>query len=65
MSYPAQAEGLVNKDNTISVAQGSTATPGATPGQGIKRIIYIYVCIYLYTPDLSIAETTLDVQLQF
>ena len=39
-------------DNTVSVAQGGTATPGATkqllvPDRAFKRIIYIYIC----TPD--------------
>ena len=55
-------------DNTVSVAQGGTATSGAikqlfATGQGIKRIIYIY--IYIYTPDQLNAETTLDVNLHF
>ena len=52
-------------DNTVSVAQGGTATPGATTGQGIKKIIYIYIYIYIYTPDPLNAETTLDVNLHF
>ena len=56
-------------DNTVSVAQGSTAT-----GQGIKRMIYIYIYIYIYniyiyiyiyTPDQLNAKTTLDVNLHF
>ena len=41
-------------DNIVSVAQGGTATPGATkqllpPDMVFKRIIYIY--IYIYMPD--------------
>ena len=60
-------------DNTVSVAQGGTATPGATkkllPPDRILRELYIYmyiymcVCvyIYIYTPDQLRAETTLDV----
>ena len=40
-------------DNTVSVAQGGTATPGATkqllpPDKRFKRIIYIYIYIYIY-----------------
>ena len=46
-------------DNTVSVAQGGTATPGATkqllpPDRVFKRIIYTY------TPDQLRAEITLD-----
>ena len=49
-------------DNTVSVAQGGTATPGATkqllpPDSVFKRIIY--------TPDQLKAEITLDVHLHF
>ena len=38
-------------DNTVSVAQGGTATPGATkqllpPDKVFKRIIYIYIYIH-------------------
>ena len=40
-------------DNPVSVAQGSTATPGATeqllpPDRVFKRIIYIYIYILLH-----------------
>ena len=53
-------------DNTISVAQGSTATPWATeqllPPDRVLKELYIYV-YYIYMPDQSIAETTLDVRL--
>ena len=39
-------------DNTVSVAQGGTATPGATkqllsPDRVFKKIIYIYIYIYI------------------
>ena len=54
-------------DNTVSVAQGGTATPGATkqllPPDRVLRESYIY--IYIYTPDQLNAETTLDVNLHF
>ena len=38
-------------DNTVSVAQGGTATPGATkqllpPDRVFKRNIYLYIYIY-------------------
>ena len=50
-------------DNTVSVAQGGTATPVATkqllPPDRVLKELYIYI----YTPDQSIAETTLDVHL--
>ena len=51
-------------DNTVSVAQGGTATPGVTkqllpPDRVFKRIIYIY------TPDQLRAEIKLDVHLHF
>ena len=52
-------------DNTVSVAQGGTATPGATkqllPPDRVLRESYIYI----YTPDQLNAETTLDVNLHF
>ena len=43
-------------DNTVSVAEGSIAIPGATkqlllPDRVFRRIIYIYIYIYIYTPD--------------
>ena len=50
-------------DNTVSVAQGGTATPGATkqllPPDRVLRESYIY------TPDQLNAETILDVNLHF
>ena len=54
-------------DNIVSVAQGGTATPGATkqllpPGR-VLRESYIY--IYIYIPDQLNAETILDVNLHF
>ena len=60
-------------DNTVSVAQGGTATPGATkqllPPDRVLResyvYTYIYIYIYIYTPDQLNAETTLDVNLHF
>ena len=59
-------------DNTVSVAQGGTATPGTTkqllpPHRIFKRIVYIYICIYIYiyTPDPLKAEITLDIHLHF
>ena len=54
-------------DNTVSVAQGGTATPGAAkqllPPDRILRESYIY--IYKYMPDQVNAETTFDVNLHF
>ena len=54
---------LTRGDNTVSVAQGSTAIPGATkqvlPSDRVLRELYIY------TPDQLRAETTLDVNLHF
>ena len=54
-------------DNTVSVAQGGTATPGATnqllPPDRVLRELYI--CIHIYTPDQLRAETTLDLNLHF
>ena len=59
-------------DNTVSVAQGGTATPGATkqllPPDRVLRESYIYniyIYIYIYMPDPLNAETTLDVYLHF
>ena len=50
-------------DNTVSVAQGSTATPRATkqllPRDRVLRELYIY--IYIYTPDQLRAEITLEI----
>ena len=52
-------------DNTVSVAQGGTATPSATkqllpPDRVFKTIIYIY--IYIHTQDQLKADITLDVR---
>ena len=56
-------------DNTVSVAQGGTATSGATKQlllpDRVLRELYIYIYIYIYTPDQLRAETTLDVNLHF
>ena len=56
-------------DNTVSVAQGGTATPGATkqllPPDRVLKESYIYIYIYIYTPDQLNAETTLDGNLHF
>ena len=56
-------------DNTVSVAQGGTATPGTTKQllllvRVFKRNIYLclYIYIYIYTPDQLKAEITLDVR---
>ena len=56
--------------NTVSVAQGGTATPGATkqllpPDRLLREYIYIYIYIYIYTPVHLRAEITLDVNLHF
>ena len=56
-------------DNTVSVAQGGTATPGVTkqlfPTDRVLRELYISIYMYIYTPDQLRAETTLDVNLHF
>ena len=56
-------------DNTISIAQGGTATPGTTkqllPPDRVIRELYIYIYIYIYTPDQLRRESTLDVNLHF
>ena len=48
---PCHHQPPTRSDNTVSVAQGSSATPGTTkqvllPGRVFKRIIYIYIYIY-------------------
>ena len=52
-------------DNTVSVAHGGTAIPGATkqllPPDKVLRELYIYI----YMTDQLRAETTLDVNLYF
>ena len=50
-------------DNTALVAQGGTATLGATKQLLPPDNIYIY--IYIYTPGQLNAETTLDVNFHF
>ena len=55
-------------DNTVSVAQGGIAAPGATkqllPPDRVLKELYIYIYIYIYNaPDQLRAETTLDVNL--
>ena len=55
-------------DNTVLVAQGGTATPGATkqllPPDRVFNI-YIYIHIHIYMPDQLKGEITLDVHLHF
>ena len=58
-------------DNTVSVSQGGTVTPGAAkqlfPSDRIFSVLYIYIyisIIYIYIYQLR-AETTLDVNLHF
>ena len=50
---------------TVSIAHGSTATPGATkqllPPDRVLRELYIYI----YAPDQLRAEITLDVNVNF
>ena len=53
-AIPCPHQLLTRSDNTVSVAQGSTATPGATkqllpPDRVFKRILYIYIYIYIHT----------------
>ena len=61
----------ISGDNTFSVTQGGTATPGATKqllllDRVLRELyIYIYIYIYIYTPDQLRAETTLEVNLHF
>ena len=54
-------------DNIVSVDQASTATSGHTqqllPPDRVLKELYIY--IYIYMPDQSRAETTLDFHLHF
>ena len=70
-AIPCPHQPLSRGDNTVSVAQGGTATPGATkqllpPDRVLRKsYIYIYIYIYIYTPDQLNAETTLDVNLHF
>ena len=50
-AIPCPHQSSTRDDNTVSVAQGGTATPGATkqlfpPDRVSKRIIYIYIHIY-------------------
>ena len=56
-------------DNTVSVAQGGTAIPGATKQfltpDRVLRELYIYISTYIYTPDQLRAESALDVNLHF
>ena len=60
-------------DNTVSVAQGGSATPGATkqllpPDRVLTELyiyVYIYIYIYKYTSDQLRPETTLDINLHF
>ena len=67
--YPVLNMQPTTGDNTVSLDQGSTATPGATkqllPQDRVLTELYIYIYIYIYTPDQLRAETTLDVNLHF
>ena len=65
-AIPCTHQPLTRGDNTVSVAQGGTAIPGATKqllprDRVFKRIIYIYI----YTPDQLKTGITLHVYLHF
>ena len=65
-TYESPHQPPTRVDNTVSVAQGGTATPGATkqllqPDRVFKRIIYIYI----YTPDEQKSDIILDIHLHF
>ena len=66
-AIPCPHQPPTRDDNTVSVAQGGTATPGATkqllPPDRVLRESYIY--IYIYTPDQLDAVTKLDVNIHF
>ena len=66
-AIPCPLQPLTRGDNTVSAAQGGTATPGATKQlflpDRVLRELYIYIYIYIYTPDQLRAETTLVVNL--
>ena len=53
-AMPSPHQPLSRGDNTVSVAQGGTATPGATkqlllPDKVLREsYIYIYIYIYIY-----------------
>ena len=68
-AIPCPHQPPTRDDNTVSVVQGGTATPGGTklllPLDRVFRELYIYIYIYIYTPDQLRAETTLDVNLHF
>ena len=56
LAIPCPHQAPTSSDNTVSVTQGVTATPGATkqllPPDRVLRELYIYIYIYIYTPDL-------------
>ena len=67
-AIPCSHQPPIRSDNTVSVAQGGTATPGATkqllpPDRVFLKNIYIY--IYIYRPDQLKGEITLYVHLHF
>ena len=50
-------------DNTVSVAEGGSATPGATKQLlPTDRVFKRYIYIYIYTPDQLKADITLEVR---
>ena len=66
-AIPSPHQPPTRGDNTVSVARGGTATPGATkqllPPDKVLRESFIYIYIYIYMTDQLNAETTLDVNL--
>ena len=65
-AIPCPHHPLTRGDNTVSEAQGGTATPGATkqllpPDRVFKRNIYIYIYVYMRAGSTK-AKITLDVR---
>ena len=62
-AIPCSHQPPTRVDNTVSVAQGDIATPGATKQLLSPDKVSKDIYIYMYMPDQLRAETVLDVHL--
>ena len=63
---PCPHQPLTRSDNTVSVAQVSTTTPGTTKQLlPPDRVFKIYIYIYIYMPDQLKGEITVYIHLHF
>ena len=60
-AIPCPQQLPTRSDNTVSVAQGATATPGATKQLLSPERVYIYIYIYISSSSSSCRAASRDI----